>query len=124
MHTGNINERLAIPARLAIVATCADGTAWSFTRLRAETGLADGNLHVQTGKLVTAGYLAAAKERQGGRMVTTFRLTDNGLRSFREFLHTLAAALGEKDLRFSGPRPASSSGKEGSHGAKDDSQVW
>ena len=124
MHTGIIDERLAIPARLAIVATCADGSAWAFTRLRAETGLADGNLHVQTGKLVEAGYLEAAKERQGGRMVTTFRLTDNGLRNFRKYLQTLAAALGEKDLRFPGPRPASLSGQSGPGGTKDDSQVW
>jgi len=124
MHTGSIDERLGIPARLAIVATCADGSAWSFTRLRTETGLADGNLHVQTGKLVEAGYLEAAKERQGGRMVTTFRLTDTGLRSFRAYLQTLAAALGETDLQFSGSRPASLSGKSGPKGPKDDFQVW
>ena len=59
---------LGVPARLAIIATAAGGERWTFTALGRETGLADGNLHVQTRKLTAAGFLAVERsDRETGR---------------------------------------------------------
>ena len=58
MKVLDIDEMLGVPARLAIIATAAGGERWTFTALGRETGLADGNLHVQTRKLSAARLLA------------------------------------------------------------------
>ena len=82
--------------------------------MRAETGLTDGNLHVQTHKLAAAGYLEIRKALQGRRSVTEFRLTKLGLERFQ--LHVLKlqrVLLTETGLpRLSEARQA------------DDSMVW
>ena len=95
MKFSDVDEMLGTPARLAILATVArppageDRNRWTFMALRRETSLADGNLHVQTRKLVEAGYLARESSRQGGRTVTRFELTAAG----RDALQTLIARL-------------------------------
>jgi len=109
---------LGAPARLAIIATVADGARWTFTALRSETGLADGNLHVQTRKLTSAGYLAREREQQGNRTVTCFELTERGRMAFREYLRRLDRALAG-DGRFA---RGDLSGKSGL--GRDKSRVW
>ncbi len=51
------DKHFTSPARLAIIASLASGEPRSFTELKEETGLADGNLHVQTRKLQEIGYI-------------------------------------------------------------------
>lgn len=84
---------LASPARLAIVAALIHGQPRSFMELRSETGLADGNLHVQTRHLAEAGFVGIRKARQGRRTITTFQLTEEGLARFRRFVRQLQAVL-------------------------------
>jgi len=125
MKVSDLDDNLGISARLAIVATVATLPAsrgvhrWTFTALRQETGLADGNLHVQTRKLTAAGYLLSQRIQQGNRLVTCFQLTDKGRRALRVFIGSLRDALeggsGFSDLSVD--RPMSSEGA-------DDSQVW
>ncbi len=128
MKVSDLDDTLGIPARLAIVATVATVATlpasrglrrWTFTALREETGLADGNLHVQTRKLTAAGYLLRQRIQQGNRLVTCFQLTDKGRRALRVFIGLLRDALeggsGFSDL--SADRPVSPAGA-------DDSQVW
>ena len=93
MKVRDLDELLGIPARMAIIATLASGNRLTFTALKQETGLADGNLHVQTGKLTAAGYLVSDRGRQGNRRVTNFTLTDKGLRVLQEHVRRLNAAL-------------------------------
>ncbi len=100
MKYSDVDEMLGTPARLAILATVArppvaeeDGKLWSFMALRRETGLADGNLHVQTRKLVDAGYLARDHARRGGRTVTCFELTEAGRSALRTLIARLRAAV-------------------------------
>ena len=107
---------LGTPARLAILVTTADGDRWTFTALRDETGLADGNLHVQTRKLTAAGFLSRDQVRQGNRTVTCFELTERGRRALEVHLQVLKEALGERSRI---PSPRRESGKH-----KDTSQVW
>ncbi len=84
---------LASPARLAIVAALIQGQPKSFMELRSETGLADGNLHVQTRHLSEAGFVGIRKTQQGRRTITTFQLTEEGLARFRRFVRQLQAVL-------------------------------
>ena len=84
---------LASPARLAIIAALIQGQPKSFMELRSETGLADGNLHVQTRHLAEAQFVEIRKTRQGRRTITTFRLTEEGLARFRRFVRLLQAVL-------------------------------
>jgi len=125
MKVKDLDEMFGAPARLAVVATVATLPAsrgvsrWTFTALRRETGLADGNLHVQTRKLTEAGYLHSHRIRQGNRLVTCFDLTDKGRRALRVYIGRLTDALeggsGFSDL--SADRPLAPRGG-------DDSQVW
>ena len=112
MNARTLDPLIGAPARLAIVATLADGRDLTFSELKAATGLADGNLHVQTGRLVDAGYLRARKERRGRRTVTAYRLEETGLDALRRHTERLQRAL-------SGVRPARSGRR-----SRDESQVW
>jgi len=125
MKVKDLSEMLGAPARLAIVATVATLPPargirrWTFMALKQETGLADGNLHVQTQKLIVAGYLSSIRIEQGKRVVTCFELTKSGRQAFRRFVSQLQDALeggsGFSDL--SGERPVKDS-------QANSSQVW
>ncbi len=116
MKARDVEELLGTPARLAILVTTADAGRWTFTALRDETGLADGNLHVQTRKLTAAGFLSRDQLRQGNRTVTCFELTERGRRALEEHLQMLKDALGS-----AGRIP---SGSSTTLRKKDNSQVW
>ena len=116
MHVRELDELLGTSARLAIMATVMDGQRWTFSDLGRETGLADGNLHVQTGKLTAARYLAREKAPRGNRTVTSFELTEKGRRVFQEFLRRLNEAA---DPRSAGPVEKLRPRRMG-----DGSQVW
>ena len=120
MHTRQIDELLGVPARRAIVATLARVDSRAFTQLGQETGLADGNLHVQTRKLLAAGYIDGAKGRKGNRRVTCFSLTSLGREKFRGFVQQLAEAAGVSRL---GPPELGGRIRSRSRQSKDDSQV-
>ena len=121
MNAREIDELLGTPARLAIVATLAQVEALPFTDLGQETGLADGNLHVQTRKLLAAGYIAGAKGRKGNRRVTCFSLTELGRARLRAHVRMLAEAGGLGNLDSGGLMARARSGPRR---PKDDSQVW
>ena len=92
-----------------------------FTAMKEATGLADGNLHVQTRKLAEVGYLAIRKARRGGggagggRQVTEFRLTELGLERFRAHVRKLQEVL-DTEVGVFRPVPAAE--------RRDDSEVW
>ena len=77
------DEQLMSAARLSIIASLIDGAALSFTELKQQTGLADGNLHVQSRKLSNNGYIEILKDTRGSRPVTRFRLTELGREALR-----------------------------------------
>jgi len=92
MKISDLDDILGTPARLVIIATLAQGQQLTFTALGRETGIADGNLHVQTGKLVAAGYLARERIKSGGRNATRFEITQQGRLAFREYVQRLHEA--------------------------------
>lgn len=109
------DEMITSPARLAIVSTLVPGEPVSFSNLKRATGLADGNLHVQTGKLTAAGYIEARKGRSAGRRVTEFLLTELGLERFRRHVRRLQAVL-DTEVGVIRPVPVAE--------RADDSEVW
>jgi DNA-binding transcriptional ArsR family regulator len=111
----HFDEMISSPARLAILAALVPGAAICFKEMKAATGLADGNLHVQTHKLADAGYLQISKALQGRRSVTEFRLTKLGLERFQLHVRMLQEVL---DVEAGATRPALSAERP------DDSAVW
>ena len=121
MKSSDLDPVLVAPSRLAIVLTLAAGGAWSFTSLRDETGLADGNLHVQTRRLEDAGYLRRETAADGGRRVTLFRLTAAGREALERHARLVRDGAG-------GARPGDGTTprrRRGELGARSDgSRVW
>ena len=111
----DFDEQLTSAARLAILAALISGEAVSFTDLRQVTGLADGNLHVQTRKLAEAGYLEILKSRRGRRSITHFRVSELGVAALKLHVRKLQSILDREDGDI---RPTPSGKKT------DDSQVW
>lgn len=80
--------RLAIMSVLAAVAEDV-----SFTELRDQLAMTDGNLSVHLQKLEEKGYLAIAKRFVGRRPLTTCRLTAAGRQAFSRYLDHLEAIV-------------------------------
>jgi len=109
------DDMISSSSRLAILATLVPGEAVPFSELKRESGLADGNLHVQTGKLADAGYVEIRKALRGRRQVTEYRITELGFERFRLFVRQLEAIL-DSEAGIIQPVLAAE--------RKDDSEVW
>jgi len=116
MHVRELDEILGAAARLAVMATVMDGQRWTFSALGRETGLADGNLHVQTRKLSAARLLARERTTQGNRTVTCFEITEKGRRVFQEYVRRLRESAEQG--------PVLPGEKIRSHRPGDSSRVW
>ncbi len=115
MRASEIDEILVSPPRLAILACLADHRWHTFMELKGNTGLADGNLHVQTAKLVAVGYLEQQKLPHGRRTRTSYRMTERGLVRFQTLARQIQGILSKSEGMIR-PRPA----RERTH----DDQVW
>ncbi len=111
----DFDEHLLSPARLAIITCLVPGKALSFTELKADSGLADGNLHVQTRRLGEAGYVEIIKGMRGRRSLTRFRITEKGVASLKLHVRKLQAILAT-ETGVMGPVSRK--------GPADESQVW
>ena len=111
----HFDEMISAPCRLGILATLVPGVPVSFTDMKAETGLSDGNLHVQTRKLADIGYIEIGKGKKGRRTVTEFRITELGLERLRLYVMKLQAVLDAgTSATPAGPRSE----------RRDDAAVW
>ena len=86
------DEHLTSTARLSIISALISGESLSFMELKRETGLADGNLHVQTRKLAEAGYLEIRKVSRGRRSATSFRVSELGVAALKHYVRGLREA--------------------------------
>jgi hypothetical protein len=114
--TLHFDEMISAPCRLGILATLVPGVPVSFTDMKAETSLSDGNLHVQTRKLADVGYIDINKTMKGNRSVTEFSITELGLERLRLYVMKLQAVLDAETGAASPSAPRSAS--------SDDSMVW
>jgi DNA-binding MarR family transcriptional regulator len=115
MGNWDFDENITSPARLSILAALAPGESLSFTDLKRKTGLADGNLHVQTHKLEAVGYLEIQKSMKGRRSFTQFHMTELGLERLKLHVRKLQSILKSADGVIV---PVLAGERE------DDSQVW
>ncbi len=120
MKMESLDPMLGAPARVAILATLADGRLWSFSELKEETGLADGNLHVQSRKLLDAGLATAEKMVRGRRRVTCYRMTPEGRELLAAYVRRLSRALGADGEKPDLPQP----GRKQTPLKDDGSRVW
>ena len=111
----HFDEMISAPCRLGILATLVPGLPVSFTDMKSETSLSDGNLHVQTRKLADVGYIDINKAKKGRRTVTEFRITELGLERLRLYVMKLQSVL---DAEAGVSRPSQGSTQP------DDSAVW
>ena len=79
--------------RLAITSVLAAVESLTFTELRDELDMTDGNLSVHLQKLEEKGYVAIDKHFVGRRPQTTCRLTPAGRRAFARYLDHLEAIV-------------------------------
>ena len=79
--------------RLAIVSVLAAVEGLTFTELRDQLEMTDGNLSVHLQKLEEKGYVAIAKRFVGRRPQTTCRLTRAGRDAFTRYLDHLEAIV-------------------------------
>jgi DNA-binding MarR family transcriptional regulator len=109
------DEIITSPPRLAILACLIPGEPRSFTDLKRATGLADGNLHVQTRKLAAAGHIEILKGQRGQRSWTRFRVTEHGVASMKLYVRKLQAIISTESGSIR-PNPPTA--------RPDRSQVW
>lgn len=119
MKASDIDDLLCMPARMAIIVSLFTRKEMTFTELGEATGLADGNLHVQTRKLMVGACVDKEKAPRGKRMVTLFRLTEEGRSRLVAHLNVVWRALGDESLPLSYKYDFKRKKQ-----SKDDSRVW
>ena len=81
--------------RLGIMSLLAASPDVSFTELRDQLGMTDGNLTTHIRTLQQAGYLAVTKAYRDHRPLTTCHLTEAGRTAFHHYLSLLEQILHE-----------------------------
>ncbi len=109
------DENLLSAGRLAILAALVPGAPLSFTHLKRATGLADGNLHVQSKKLEKAGYVEAIRGARGKRPITHFKITEEGIAAMKLHIRKLQRIMASESGVIGPRRPG---------GRREESQVW
>ena len=84
---------VANAGRLRILAALAGEGSQPFVRLRAQTGLTDGNLTTHVRRLASAGMVDVEKNLARGKLVTTLHLTRRGREALGEHVEMLVNAM-------------------------------
>lgn len=79
--------------RLSIMASVTEVAAASFTHLRDNLGLSDGNLSRHLTVLEEAGYVAITKTFKGKTPHTAVEATADGTEAFKNYLNTLQSMI-------------------------------
>ena len=81
------------PLRTQLVAFLAGAGEQTFSDLKRQLGVSDGNLDAHLKKLLAAGYVASRKETGNGRPQSYFVLTPNGLGALQNYVLALQRLL-------------------------------
>lgn len=79
--------------RLAVMSILIGVPEADFVYLRQQTGASAGNLSVQIDKLAGAGYISVEKSFKGKKPCTRCKITDEGLRAFRDYVDALKSYI-------------------------------
>ena len=85
----NLDRLIHEPARLAILSALSSCESADFTALRRLTGLSDGNLSVQLGKLEESGLVGMQKQFVGKKPNTKVKITKKGLQAVQRYWEQL-----------------------------------
>ncbi len=88
-HFQKLDRLIHEKARMGIMSLLAAAPELSFTEIRDQLKLTDGNLSIQIKTLQEAGYVAVTKSFHQKRPRTTCALTATGRRAFQAYLNTL-----------------------------------
>ena len=75
--------------RLAIISILIREEETEFIQIKEETQATAGNLSIQINKLKEAGYLTVEKKFKGNYPQTLCRITEKGVKKFKEYVDTL-----------------------------------
>lgn len=81
------------PLRTQLVAYLAGAAEVTFTELKSQLQVSDGNLESHLKKLIAADYVTVRKETGNGRPQTFYALTEPGREALRQYVGTLQKLL-------------------------------
>ena len=84
-----IDKLIHEKGRLSIMTLLSTRGDWAFQDLKAELGLSDGNLISHLRTLGTAGYISESRDESGTRPRTTYSLTEQGRKAFKDYVEVL-----------------------------------
>jgi DNA-binding MarR family transcriptional regulator len=85
----NLDKVIHEKGRMAIMSLLAVTSEISFTDMRNDLGMTDGNLTTHIKHLQKAGYVGVTKSFRGKRPLTTLSLTTDGRTAFTTYIDTL-----------------------------------
>jgi DNA-binding MarR family transcriptional regulator len=85
----NLDRVIHEKGRLGIMSLLAASPEFSFTDLRDNLGMTDGNVTTHIRTLQEAGYVPVAKSYQNNRPLTTCSLTAKGRKAFTAYINLL-----------------------------------
>ncbi len=94
-HIGDLDKIIHEKGRLAILSILKVNAEVSFSDLKKELGMSDGNLSVHIKNLQQAGYLSVSKSFRNNRPLTTCRMTEDGNKAFDSYLNSLQALISQ-----------------------------
>lgn len=65
----------------------------TFTELKKQLEVTDGNLDAHMKKFIAAGYIKQKKDSKGSRTTTTYSLTKKGRNAFEDYIETMKRVL-------------------------------
>jgi DNA-binding MarR family transcriptional regulator len=89
-----INDIIHGRLRLGVMAYLANAESASFTELKTQLNVTQGNLSVQMRKLEDVDYITIEKSIVGRKVLTTIRITPTGKKAFAAYLENLSNVLG------------------------------
>ena len=88
-----LNKVIHEKGRLAIVSVLAASPNLSFTEIKEMLKMTDGNVTAHIRTLKQAGYVAVTKSVSKKRPLTTYSLTDEGQKAFKQYLNHLETII-------------------------------
>lgn len=88
-----INEIFSAKIRLGVMTILSINDESDFTSLKKQLDVSDGNLGAHMNVLEKAGYIEVDKSFVNRRPKTTYKITDNGCKAFKEHLTQLESII-------------------------------
>ena len=84
-----LNDIIHSRLRLAVISTLIHYGESDFNFIKKSTGSSDGNLSINTKKLIECGYLVSQKEFINDKPVTKYSITEKGKRDYEIYINRL-----------------------------------